>query len=238
MLEHAPPAPDLPASLAHLGALIGDPVRASILLHLSDGSCRPAGELAALAGASQQAASAHLKRLIEGGLLRVAAQGRHRFYALASGEIAETIEALAAWLEGPRRTVAHDPRLRAARFCYDHLAGHLGVAIFDRMAVLGFFDVSSGGPVLNGTGEAWCRRTGIPLAAPEAGRRPMLRFCLDWTERRPHLGGRFGALLARRMLDADLLRRGAAPRTLLVTARGTAFLRAELGLVLASAPSG
>lgn len=230
MVEDAPALPVLPASLAHLGALVGDPVRAAILLHLSDGSCRPAGELAMLAGASQQAVSAHLGRLVDGGLLRVEPQGRCRYFTLASGEVAEALESLVNWLDRPRRVVAHDPGLREARLCYDHVAGRLGVALFDRMATLGFFAFDPGGPALGEAGEAWCRRVGLPLQPARGSRRPLLRLCLDWTERCHHLGGRFGAALALRMREADLIRPGACRRTLLLTAQGAAFLRSELGL--------
>lgn len=229
MIENPRNLPVLPASLAHLGALVGDPVRAAILLHLSDGSCRPAGELASLSGASQQAVSAHLARLVEGGLLRVRPQGRCRFFTLASGEVAEVLEALANWVERPARTVAHDPGLREARLCYDHVAGRLGVALSDRMAALGFFTVGPDGPALGEAGLGWCRRVGLRVGPARGSRRPLLRLCLDWTERRHHLGGLFGAAVAGHMLERDLLRRGAQQRTLMLTARGRAFIEAELG---------
>lgn len=230
MAEVHLPFAALPASLAHLGALIGDPVRAAILLHLSDGSRRPAGELATLAGASQQAVSAHLSRLVEGGLLRVEPQGRHRFFSLASGEVAETIEALATWLDQPRRAVPHDPGLQDARLCYDHLAGRLGVALFERMAALRFFFFGADGPALGEAGQAWCRKQGISVAPPAGSGRPCVRLCLDWTERRHHLGGALGSAVARHMLDTGLLRPGTQRRSLLLTVRGSAFLQAELGL--------
>jgi DNA-binding transcriptional ArsR family regulator len=237
MVDGLPALPVLPASLAHLGALLGDPVRAAILLHLSDGSCRPAGELATLAGASQQAASAHLGRLVEGGLLRVAPQGRCRYFTLASGEVAEALELLVNWLDQPRRTVAHDRGLREARLCYDHVAGRLGVALFDRMAALGFFSFDPGGPALGEAGQAWCRRIGLQLQPPRGSRRPLLRLCLDWTERRHHLGGLFGAAMTGHMVERDLLRGGSQRRALLLTARGRAFLQDELGLHVGALPS-
>lgn len=229
------PDPALPASLAHFGALVGDPVRAAILLHLSDGSRRPAGELATLAGVSPQAASAHLAQLVDGGLLRVERQGRHRFFALASGEMAEILEGLGNALGQSRRSVAHPPHLRDARLCYDHLAGRLGVAVFDRMTALGFFAFDQGGPSLGEAGAAWCRRIGLTFARPSGSRRPLLRPCLDWTERRPHMGGLFGAALTAHLRDAGLLVPGAGRRSLLLTGRGARFLRAELGLQVPSA---
>lgn len=218
-----------PASLAEFGAVIGDPIRAAILLHLSDGSRRPAGELAALAGASPQACSAHLARLVASGLLAAEPQGRHRFYAIASGEVAELLEELANWME-PRRRLHHDRALCQARLCYDHMAGRLGVAVFDRMTVLGFLLLSPEGPQLSQSGTAWCHRHGIDITAPPRSRRPLARLCLDWTERRPHIGGRLGASFAARLLETGMIERRAKPRTLLLTRGGSTFLRAELGL--------
>ena len=220
-----------PASLAELGALIGDPVRASILLHLSDGSRRPAGELARLAGASPQAVSAHLARLVDGGLLAVEPQGRHRFFRIASGEAAEVIENLANWIDQPPRHIAHDPALRHARLCYDHLAGQLGVSLFEQMSRRGLFAVGADGPELSQDGLCWCRSKGLPYGSPARSRRPLLRLCLDWTERRHHLGGHLGARLTGTMFEAGLVVCGAKPRTVDVTARGARFLRDEFGLM-------
>ncbi|MBE7219649.1 MAG: helix-turn-helix transcriptional regulator [Caulobacteraceae bacterium] len=230
MVDASLPDPALPASLAHFGALLGDPVRAAILLHLSDGSWRPAGELATLAGVSPQAVSAHLARLVEGGLLRSERQGRHRFFALASGEMAEVLEGLGNALAQPRRGIAHPPQLREARLCYDHVAGRLGVALFDRMTALGFFAFDQGGPSLGEAGTAWCHRIGLALESRPGSRRPLLRPCLDWTERRHHMGGLFGAALTTHLLGAGLLTPGPGPRSLRLTGRGAAFLRHELGL--------
>lgn len=225
-----------PSSLAQLGALIGDPVRAAILLHLSDGSRRPAGELSVLAGASPQAASQHLGQLVEGGLLRVDRQGRHRFFSIASSEAAEMIEALAIWVDQPAGLCRHDPALREARLCYDHLAGRLGVAIFDRMGELGLLALGPDGPSLSADGAAWCDRVGVAVAAPAASRRPLLRLCLDWTERRHHAGGHLGAALASRLLEAGFVDPGPGRRALLLTARGADFLRAELGMRFGPGP--
>lgn len=221
-----------PPSLAGFGALIGDPVRAAILLQLSDGSRRPAGELASLAGASPQAASAHLARLVEGGLLAVERHGRHRFFSIASGEAAEMIETLSDWVDQPVRRPRHDPSLRRARLCYDHLAGELGVAVLDRVTERGLLVLGRDGPGLSEAGVDWCARHGVDAAVPARSRRPQVRLCLDWTQRRPHLGGHVGAALARMMLDAGYLLRGSHRRTLDVSARGRAFLRGELGVDL------
>lgn len=220
-----------PGSLAEMGALIGDPIRAAILHHLADGSRRPAGELAQLAGASPQAASAHLARLIGGGLLAVERQGRHRFYRIASGEAAEAIEALASWIGRAGRSVDHPPELRRARLCYDHLAGWLGVAVCDALVERGFLVLTAEGPALSAAGRAWCARCGLE-PVPRT-RRPAVRLCLDWTERRHHLGGGLGAELARAMLAAGYLTPGSRHRSLCVTATGAAFLKRELSVELA-----
>jgi DNA-binding transcriptional ArsR family regulator len=221
-----------PPNLAAIGALIGDPVRAAILLQLSDGARRPASELAFLAGASPQAASAHLAQLVEGGLLKVESQGRHRFFSLTSGEIAEMIEGLANWADHNPKRRFHDPALSRARLCYDHLAGRLGVAIFDRMAAQGWLVVDGDGPAFSSAGAEWRRRNGLDDATPARNKRPLLRLCLDWTERRHHLGGHFGATLARGLFDRGYLRRREGQRAVDVTPAGDEFLRRELAIDL------
>ncbi len=221
-----------PASLAELGALIGDPVRAAILLHLSDGTIRPAGELAALAGASPQAASAHLAQLVEGGLLTVKKQGRHRFFRLASGEIAEMIENLANWAHPPSRHKRHDPMLCQARLCYDHLAGRLGVALLERLTERGLLVLGPDGLGLSEAGRRWLERQTASSFEPPAGRRPMARLCLDWTERRNHLGGYLGAKLAGLMLERGYVAPGPKHRSLLVTSAGARFFCDELDIAI------
>ncbi|MFL5259981.1 MAG: ArsR/SmtB family transcription factor [Hyphomicrobiales bacterium] len=223
--------PSKPASLARFGSLLGDPLRASILLHLGDGARRPATELAFLAGASPQALSAHLRQLTDGGLLAVECQGRYRLYAIASGETAEMIEALVSWIGQPTRQVKHDPRICCARLCYDHLAGRLGVGLLDYMIRNDFVSLGQDGPSLTRAGDDWCGRRGFSPDQTRS-RRPLVRLCLDWTERRHHLGGRLAAAIAHRMLQSGYLRRHPAARSLLVTAKGARFLRSEMGMVL------
>jgi DNA-binding transcriptional ArsR family regulator len=231
LAQKSPLAGIKPLTLAMVGSLIGDPVRAAILLELSDGSRRPASELAFLAGASPQTASAHLSRLVEGGLLRVENQGRHRFFSLPSGEVAEMIEGLANWADRRPRLRHRDPALCKARLCYDHLAGRLGVAVFDRMAAQGGLSLGVEGPAVTPSGLEWCRRHELD-AEPPSRTRPMLRLCLDWTERRHHLGGHFGAAFARRLLDKNYLRRHASQRIVELTPPGAEFLRRELAIDL------
>ncbi len=225
-----------PPSLAAVAALIGDPVRAAILVHLTDGSRRPAGELALLAGASPQAASAHLAQLVGGGLLTVENQGRHRFYGIASGEVAEMIEGLSNWADRRPRRQSANPALYQARLCYDHLAGRLGVAVFERMVAQGWLVLSAMGPDLSATGLQWCRDNQLDPLPPPASRRPLLRLCLDWTERRHHLGGHFGAAFALALFDRSHLRRRFGQRIVDLTPQGAAFLRRELAIDLTSCP--
>jgi DNA-binding transcriptional ArsR family regulator len=220
------------SNLASIGALLGDPVRAAILFSLADGSARPASELAHLAGASPQAASAHLAQLVDGGLLGVENQGRNRFFRLACGEVAEMIEALDNWADRRARRVNHDPALCRARLCYDHLAGRLGVAIFDAMAAQRWLVVDASGPSLSAAGREWQARHGFDCEAPPHSRRPLLRLCLDWTERRHHIGGHFGAALARGLFDRGYLRRDRARRVVAITPPGLDFLKRELAIDL------
>lgn len=221
-----------PTSLAQLGALIGDPIRAAILLCLGDGTTRPAGELAALVGASPQAVSAHLAQLIAGGLLKVEKQGRHRFFRISSGEVAEIIENLSNWASLPPARQRHDHALCKARLCYDHLAGRLGVALLECLTERKLLALGADGLALSETGRNWLQhQIGKPLSGGN-GRRPQIKLCLDWTERRNHLGGHLGALLAELMLERGYVVPGSKRRLLLVTPAGARFFLVELGMVV------
>jgi DNA-binding transcriptional ArsR family regulator len=217
--------------LAEVAALFGDPGRAGMVMSLWDGTARPAGELARIAGVAPATASAHLARLVSGGLLRVERRGRHRYYRLAGPAVAQALESLAGVLS-PHAPVAHveeaeDP-IRRARLCYDHVAGRLGVAIGDALATKRWLALDAGAYVLGPAGRRGFERLGVDVAALERGRRPLLRSCIDWTERREHLGGALGAALANQLLERDWLRRQRGVRTLLVTTAGRAGLREAL----------
>ena len=219
-----------PVSLAELGALLGDPVRAAILMALSDGTTRPAGELAFLAGASPQAASAHLAQLVDGGLLAVERQGRHRFFRLASGEVAEIIESLSNWVSPPVQRVRHDAALCHARLCYDHLAGRLGVRLLDRLSERELLALKPEGLDFSEAGRIWFERHAQHSLPPPSKRRELARLCLDWTERRNHLGGYLGAKLTEMMLDRGYLVPGSKRRTITMTPAGARFFSDELGI--------
>lgn len=192
--------------LAALAALIGDPTRSRMLACLMSGQALTATELAAESGVSASTASTHLARLTSGGVLEVRAQGRHRYFRLTDAGIAAALEALMGAATAQRRSFGPaDPALRAARVCYDHLAGEAGVRLHDALRAHGLLQADGG--ALTDAGEAWCRRRGLDLEALQASRRPLCRPCLDWSERRDHLAGALGAALLQ-----DLLRRGHARR--------------------------
>lgn len=224
--------------LARIAALIGDPARALMLSTLVDGRSRTAGELARAAGITPQTASAHLGKLSEAGLLAVEKQGRHRYHRLGSADVAHVLEALMVVSAPSPQSMAYGPRergLRRARTCYDHLAGEIAVQLADRWLTDGWIQQQAAGWRLTPSGHSGFAMLGIP--APDTSlRRPTLRPCLDWSERRPHLAGQLGASLLRILLAHDWLRRRRDSRGLLVTDAGERAL--VRWLQPASAPSG
>ena len=180
--------------LAEVAALLADPGRAGMLVALWDGTARPAGELARIAGVSAATASAHLGKLVAGGVLRVEPRGRHRYYRLAGPEVAHALESLARLLPPRPANTALDAAvspLRAARLCYDHLAGRLGVALSDAMLARGWLALSNGAYTLRPSSQRALARLGVDVAQLGGERRPLLRTCLDWTERREHVVARW-----------------------------------------------
>ncbi len=223
-------APVTRYQLAEIGALLADPSRAAILLALMDGSARPAGELGLLAGIAPATASAHLRKLCDGGLLGVVAQGRHRYYRLAGEDIAHLVETLALTRARPSRAVASaaDPAMMRARTCYQHLAGRLGVAFFERLRNQRGLILTADAVRLSRRGHKFLTDSGLILVDDTIETLPG-RGCLDWTERRFHLAGPLGTHLTRRLFDAGWLRRREDTRALGITPRGHAGLSA-LGL--------
>ena len=219
---------------AEAAALMGDPARANILAALMDGRAWTAKELAFAAGVSAQTTSGHLARLTEGRLLTVVAQGRHRYYRLAGPAVARAVEALMAVAvdAAPR----HRPpsrvgaELAAARTCYDHLAGRLGVAIHDAFVARGAFSVAEGGSGLSEAGQALFAELGIDAKALDRGSRPLARPCLDWSERRPHLAGAAAAALACHCLEQGWIERRAGSRAVRLTPAGVRALHDRIGL--------
>ncbi|WNE99990.1 winged helix-turn-helix domain-containing protein [Streptomyces luomodiensis] len=221
--------------LARLAALVADETRAAMCLALLDGRAWTAGELARYTGVAPSTASEHLTRLIEGGLLAEERQGRHRYVRLAGPQIAQLIEDLSAHAAPPPpprslRAASASGAMARARTCYDHLAGRLGTAITDAMLERGLLQKVTGF-ALTDAGMAWFRELGIDLASTASrGRRPMVRSCLDWTERRPHLAGLAGAALCRHVLDTGWCVRIGKGRALRVSPEGEHALDELLGI--------
>jgi len=217
--------------IARIGALIGDPARANILSALLSGKALTATELATEAGITGQTASSHLKKLMEGGLLAQAKQGRHRYFTLAGPEVGSVLEAimgLAARKGHLRtRTGPRDPAMRAARVCYDHLAGDMAVRIFDSLQARGMLAASAeeGGLALTAKGTSFMTEIGIDLETLNASRRPLCRACLDWSERRNHLAGSLGAALLTRFQELNFLRREDGSRVVHISPKGTAAMK-------------
>ncbi|MGW7585558.1 ArsR/SmtB family transcription factor [Kitasatospora sp. NPDC054768] len=231
-------------TLAAFAALLADPTRAAICTALLDGRAWTAGELARHARVAPSTASEHLSRLIAGGLLAEERQGRHRYVRLATPAVATLIEDLTAFAEsgpgpGPAtapRNLTEATRLSAearARTCYDHLAGRLGVAVSDALFARGLV-TEEGGLAVTGHGRDWlaAQTIELPPRAGHRGGRPVVRGCLDWTERRTHLGGALGAALCRAALDRAWVERIGSGRALRVTPDGNRALRELLGVEL------
>ncbi len=198
--------------LAAVAVLIGDPARAAMLKALATGMALPAGELAQLAGVSPATATAHLRRLVDGGLVKVRAQGRHRYHELAGPQVAAALESLAQIAPpAPVRSLREHAaalRLAEARTCYDHLAGRRGVELRDRLLAAGAVrPVDDRDHVLTGHGQALLEALGIDAGRLEASRRVLARSCIDWTQRRPHLAGAMPAALTTRFIELGWFRR-------------------------------
>jgi len=219
------------ADISSIAAVMGNPARGRMLAALLGGRAMPATELARVARVSPSTGSAHLARLEDAGLVAVERQGRHRYHRLAGADVAHAVEALAA-LSPPRpvstlRAADAAAAERAARSCYDHLAGALGVALADRLCALGALDRDS----LGLCDAHLFGALGVNVAGLADGRRPLTRACLDWSERRPHLAGALGAAVLESLLGSGWLARRPDGRALAMTSAGRDGLRDALGLV-------
>lgn len=258
-----PIGPGGDADLSRAAALIAEPARARILLALSDGRALPASGLAGEAGLSGPATTNHLNRLLDGGLVTVEASGRHRYYRLAGPHVGVVLEALATIAPThPIRSLRQDTQaaaLRHARSCYDHLAGRLGVAVtaafLDHQVLIATDGVHD---TIRRDGERYAAPVphhpytlgpgarpilaefGIDLdALVDAPRttRPLLRFCVDWTEQRHHLAGRLGAAVLIAMRDKRWIVRNSHGRSVRLTPEGAGALRCHLGIDLDPQPA-
>jgi DNA-binding transcriptional ArsR family regulator len=220
-------------NITNIAALIGDHARAEVLTVLMSGMALTATELADAAGVTRQTISAHLAKLGDAGLLSVESQGRHRYFRIADAEVAQLLESLMGVAFGTGavrvRSSPREPALRKARVCYDHLAGELGVLVYDGLARRGAFALGADGISLTPDGQDLIRALGIDTGQLPASRRPFCRTCLDWSERRHHLAGQLGTLLLDRFQQLGWARRVPESRVLAFTPDGETALRAWLG---------
>lgn len=225
--------PDIP----RIANLLADPARAKILWTLIDGTTRPAGELAYAANISAQSASAHLAKLVEGGLLDVEAQGRHRYFRIANADVAGVIEGLASLGAGTRPRAPRTPlpsrsrpvQFLHARTCYGHLAGEMAVKILEAMLKARW--LSADGPDFTVTrpGEEKLTALGVDLAAAHRPRRAFARACVDLTQRRPHLGGALGDALLDFYVARGWILRHRRSRVVSITPKGYENFRRSFG---------
>jgi len=230
------------ANLVEVAALVGDTARATMLAALMGGQSLTGGELAMLARVSPSTTSEHLAKLVAARLVAVTKNRRFHYYRIASPLVAkmlESIKAVAA-IEVPSRYQPRSPRdeaLRFARTCYDHIAGHLGVAIADALTANGHIVLNAEGGELTDTGKKLLARLGADLSPASCGGRVFFRPCLDWSERRYHLAGHVGAEICRRCLELRWFERECGTRVLRLTAAGRRGLRETLGVDVGSGRS-
>lgn len=241
------------ADIAVPASLLGDPRRARVLMALADGRALPASRLAAEAGVAASTASEHLGKLCAAGMLVAERHGRHRYYRIADARVVRVVEALAEIAPtAPVRSLRQGTRaqaLRSGRLCYDHLAGRLGVELMGSLLSL---DAVSGGdgahhpedaPTdrlsapghdvdyrLTAHGAVLLRDFGVDVERLRQGKRPLVRYCLDWTEQRHHLAGALGAAVCDRLFTLGWLRRGTVQRSVRLTEDGRDGLAATFGI--------
>jgi len=225
------------AAVSDIAACIGEPARARMLYCLMDGRARTSTELAVVAGVSPSTASVHLQRLTTQRLVKVLAQGKHRYYSLGGANVAAALEALNVLAGGPRDAfVPNTPSgLRAARTCYDHIAGTVGVLLHDRFQALGWMTpgISDDNACdLTSSGTKAFEALGIDVEAARTLRRRFAYPCVDWSERRPHLGGALAAGLLRVTLKKKWMLQEVDSRALRVTSFGRREMLTRFGIEL------
>lgn len=223
-------------AVARIAAAIGEPARARMLFCLMDGHARTSTELAAVADVATSTASAHLNRLRAERLVKLVTQGKHRFYSLEGPRVAKVLEGLSVLVDAPRKQfVPNTPtRLRAARVCYDHLAGALGVRLHDRFKELGWLTRDSNGRDdsydLTENGRKGFAALNVDLEETRKLRRRFAYACLDWSERRPHIGGGLGAVLLQAAHKRKWVTQDLDSRAIRVTSLGRREIQARFGV--------
>jgi DNA-binding transcriptional ArsR family regulator len=225
------------AAVSEVAAAIGEPARARMLYCLIDGRARTSTELAVVADVTASTASVHLQRLKTQRLVKVLAQGKHRYYSLEGANVAAALEALSVLAGGTRKPfVPNTPnRLRAARTCYDHMAGTIGVLLHDRFKALGWLSTATGSRRADSydvtpNGAKAFESVGIDIDATRMLRRRFACACLDWSERRPHLGGALGAAVLKVFLNRKWIVQDLDSRVLGITSFGRREILTRFGL--------
>lgn len=219
--------------IARVAALLGDPARANMLTALMGGKALTATELAQEAGVTPQTASSHLAKLEAGQIVIPRKQGRHRYFTLSGPDIVEALEVMMGIANrvghNRVRTGPKDPELRRARVCYDHLAGDMGVALFDGLSKRKLIKTDLNGVALTDAGVDFANEFGIDLDGLRQNRRPLCRECLDWSARQSHLAGSFGAALLDRFYDLGWARRMTESRIVRFSPKGEQAFRDLVG---------
>jgi DNA-binding transcriptional ArsR family regulator len=228
---------DPDADLAAVAHLIADRHRARMLLTLLGGTPQSGSALAEAAGISRSLASAHLKKLVAGQLVRAQASGRQQLYSIASESVADALEILTLIAPATKaRSLTDTTRarsLRWARMCYDHLAGVVGVSVTEALITRGLLAEEDGTYRMGAGGAEEFGRFGIDVGGLEQRTRPLMRPCMDWSEHRYHLAGSLGAALTSEFVDRRWIARREASRIVTVTTPGLAGLRDWLAIDLA-----
>lgn len=209
--------------LERIASLVGEPSRIRMLWSLLDGKAYTATELSIIADSSRQSTSMHLAKLVESGLLQVSSQGRHKYYSFASHEIAYAIEAMSLLIPPPPLAPAPPIKMEPIKYCrtcYDHIAGLTGVKIADRLIELKFITLEQGTFTITDAGKIFFNDFGIDTDKLMNLKRPLVKACLDWSERRFHLAGSLGNALLKKLLAEDWLRTIPNSRALSITGKG------------------
>jgi DNA-binding transcriptional ArsR family regulator len=223
-------------AVSNIAAAIGEPARARMLYCLMDGHARTGTELSVVAGIGASTASVHLRRLKAAGLVKVFLQGKHRFYSLESSQVADALEGLSVLAGGSHDTFKPSTpnRLRNARTCYDHIAGCIGVSLHDRFHALKWLTAIPGNGTeyeLTSDGAKIFQTLGVDVEATRSLRRRFAFACLDWSERRPHVGGALGAAILQVTLKKKWVLQDLDSRALSITAAGRLEMKSRFGIV-------
>ncbi len=225
---------DVSNELVEVAVLLGEPARVTMLWNLLDGQARPAGELAFLSNVSPQSASLHLGKLVNAGMLKVANQGRHRYYTIANPQIAHVIESMETLIPSAAKSKplprSQMPDFRMARTCYDHLAGKLAVDIVGAMLTNGLVSLGKKDFVISKTGSNWFSEFGIDIDVLKRERRAFARQCLDWSERQYHLAGSLGSAFLKQLIARKWIVPESTGRSVRVTLDGRKNLHTLFGV--------